>query len=715
MSESPFSPVWYRCADLKPQLRSHTRIHRHDYRDDIWYVLEDTSSGRFHRFSPSAYHIIGLMDGHRTVGAIWQSALDELSDDAPTQGEIIQLLAQLHNADVLQSDVPPDLQEIFSRHQHQRQKKLRQRLAHPLAIRIPLFDPERMLVRLLPIVRPLFGWFGILLWSVVVILGLVTLVTHWSSITEDGFSQAISIQNLLILWLVYPVVKLLHELGHAFATKVWGGEVHEIGVMLLVLFPVPYVEASAASAFRSKYQRMVVGAAGILVELFLAALALLVWINVEPGLVSSIAYNVMLIGGVSTLFFNGNPLLRFDGYYVLADALEMPNLAVRSKKYLSYLVQRYLFRVDDLKSPATGRGESGWLVIYGVASFVYRTFILLVIALFIAGKYFFIGVALAVWALLMQFVVPSAKALAYLFTNHQLRGNRVRATIVTLLLCASIGALLFYVPAPHWTRAEGIVWVPDQAQVRAGADGNVLAILVADGNAVTQGEPLLQVQDPFINAQVAIYEARRKELNARLIETEFADQTNAQLIRQEIVSADADLERARERASALTINSPADGIFVLPNEADVIGRYVRRGELVGYVKDRSHTTVRAVIGQDDIGLVRERTEAIQVRVADWSAEPIPANVQRAVPAATDQLPTQALGSGGGGPFPVDPRDGSGLKTMEKVFQIDLTLPEHANIAELGGRVYIRFDHGDEPAGVQMYRKLRQLFLSRLSV
>ena len=106
-------------------------------------------------------------------------------------------------------------------------------------------------------------------------------------------------------------MKALHELGHSYAVKRWGGEVHEIGIMFLVFMPVPYVDASESAGFQSKWQRAFVGAAGILVEIFLASLALFIWLNAEEGLVRAFAFNVMLIGGVSTLFFNGNPLLRF--------------------------------------------------------------------------------------------------------------------------------------------------------------------------------------------------------------------------------------------------------------------------------------------------------------------------------------------------------------------------------------------------------------------
>ena len=154
------------------------------------------------------------------------------------------------------------------------------------------------------------------------------------------------------------MVKSLHELGHAFATKVWGGEVHEVGLMLLVFIPVLYVDASASAAFRQKHRRIVVGAAGILVETTLAALAVIVWVYGSPGIGRAIAFNVILIGGVSTLLFNGNPLLRFDGYYIFSDLIEVPNLATRANAYLFYVIQKHLFKIDSVDSPVADRRRS---------------------------------------------------------------------------------------------------------------------------------------------------------------------------------------------------------------------------------------------------------------------------------------------------------------------------------------------------------------------
>ncbi|MFQ6023534.1 MAG: PqqD family peptide modification chaperone [Acidiferrobacterales bacterium] len=715
MAESLYSPSWYRVAELKPRLRGHVQVRRHYYREQLWYVLQDPASGRHHRLNPPAHFLISLMDGARTVQSIWDSATAELGDDAPTQDETIQLLGQLHATDVLQCDVPPDTLEIFRRQDRQQRMKWKQRFWNPLVLRFPLVDPDRFLARWLWLVRPLFGWFGAIAWSTAVTTAIVLVGAHWQELSSNAAERILATQNLFLLFLIYPVVKALHELGHAFATKIWGGEVHEMGITLLVLMPVAYVDASFASGFRDKRQRMAVGAAGIFVELFLAALALFVWLNVESGVVRDIAYNVILIGGISTILFNGNPLLRFDGYYVLADAIDIPNLAGRSQKYIGYLIERYVFGVREATSPATAPGERTWFVLYGVASFVYRMAIMFVIIVFIAGKFFVVGVLLAIWAIFTQLIVPAAKRIAFLFTNPRIRRQRVRALTTSGLTLAALLVLIVFLPVPSWTRAEGVVWLPEESYVRAGTDGFIRRVIADPDGPVRTGDPLIECEDPLLSARVKVLESRLRERRARYNASRVSDRVQAELMREEIAAVEAELSQTRERAAELIIRAPTDGKFVVPRIQDLPGRFVEQGELIAYVLDRSVRTVRVVVSQADVDLVRRQTQVVEVRLAERMAEVMPVMVQREVPAAIHRLPSKALASTGGGRIPVDPRDEEGVRTLQTIFQFDVTLPAHVRAARVGGRAYVRFDHGGEPLARQWYRALRQLFLSHFHV
>jgi putative peptide zinc metalloprotease protein len=715
MSDSLFSPSWYRVADLKPRLRSHTQVHRHHYRGQLWYVLQDHCSARYHRFTPAAYYLIGLMDGERTVQEIWDAANGHLGDEAPTQDETIELLGQLHGRDVLHCDVPPDSEELFRRYERDQHQKLKQRFVNPLYVRFPMIDPEKLLNSLLPLVRPLFSWFGGLIWLAVVAAGLVSAASHWPELSENLAERALSPRHLLLMALVYPVIKGLHELGHAFATKVWGGEVHEMGITLLVLLPVPYVDASAASAFSDKRKRILVSAAGMMVELFLASLALFVWLSAEPGTVRDAAFAVVFIGSVSTVLFNGNPLLRFDGYYMLADAIEIPNLGSRSNNFLGYLIQRYVFGVSEAQSPATQQSERVWFVTYGIAAFVYRLFIMFFIILFISGKFFVIGILLAEWAILTQIVLPVVKQTAFLFMSPQLRRRRFRALGISSLTIAMLAGAIFFVPVPFWTRVEGVVWLPEQSQVRAGIDGTIGQILATPDQRVIRGKPLFKSEDPFLHANVMVLESRLRESKARYDAARRSDRVQAEIIKKEISTIGAELERARDHIDKLVVQSPVDGIFIVPRAADLPGRFVRQGELLGYVADLWEANIRVVVSQADISLVRELTQSVEVRFSSRQGESVAALIEREVPAANFLLPSKAFGTAGGGRIPVDPLDERGTKALQKVFQLDIALIGGTAPRHLGERVHVRFDHGPKPLAHQWYRVGRQLFLGRFGV
>src|SRR5207249_5625477 len=266
--------------------------------------------------------------------------------------------------------------------------------------------------------------------------------------------------------------------------------------ILLVFTPVPYVEASAASGFRSKWRRVLVGAAGMLVETFIAALAMFIWVAAEPGVLRAVAFNIMLIAGVSTLVFNANPLLRFDGYYILSDLIEIPNLSQRANRYWRYLAEKYIFRMKDSEKPPSAPGEAGWLFFYAPAALVYRVMVLVAIVFYIAAEWFFIGVALAIWGAVSMFVLPVGKFLSYLLALPRRGKTRKRAWTISGAVSGALLIFLMAIPMPHRVITEGVVWLPEEANVRAGADGFIKAILARPGDEVAAGTLLVESHDP---------------------------------------------------------------------------------------------------------------------------------------------------------------------------------------------------------------------------
>ena len=715
MGASLFSPSWYRVASLRPRLRPHVDIHRHIYRGQVWYVLEDRLTGRFQRFTPSAYVIIGLMDGHWSVEELWHTARVRLGEDAPTQDDLIRLLSQLHSADLLQSDVPPDTLELLQRFEKRQHPKWKQNIRNPMAMRFSLFDPETLLRKGEPYVRPLFSWAAGVFWLVVVLSGCVMAGLHWGELTQDITDRILAPQNLVVLWLVYPCLKALHEFGHAFTIKRLGGEVHEMGIMFLVLTPIPYVDASWASALQSKWQRAFVGAAGMAVELFIAAIALFLWTLVEPGAFRSVLYDIVIIAGVSSLLFNGNPLLRYDAYYILSDLLEIPNLAPRGTQYFGYLIQHYAFGVRDAEPPVSTGGERIWFIIYGISSFFYRIVVYVAIVLFIAGKFFTLGVLLAVWAVASMGVFPLVKGSRFLFSSPRIVSKRKRAALVTCVFLGCIIALVTLAPFPLSTVSEGVFWFPDEVFVRARADGFVKQLRVSPGTPVRRGDILVVSEDPLLPARVQILESQLRQLEATYDSQFRKDAVKAELAFREMRHTRDELADARKRFSELTAYSMADGTFVSLFAQDLEGKFVKRGEVLGFVLDRASITARVAVPQSDLDLVRNRTKRVDVRLPEKPYETVHASLIREVPAATDRLPSRILGRPGGGEIPIDPRDEQGTKAFQKIFLFDIQLPASTRLFSVGGRVHVRFDYGMEPLIHRWHRHLRELLLTKFNI
>jgi putative peptide zinc metalloprotease protein len=709
------SASWYRVADLRPQLRSHAHVHRQRFRGKAWYVLRDSASGKLHRFSPGAYQVLQLMDGRRSIDGIWQEVAAATGVDAPTQDEVIELLSKLHAGDLLQTDLPPDVAELTERGAKQKRQKRLQSFINPMSIRIPLWDPDPFLNRTWPAVAWLFGPVGIILWLLALVPALVIGAMHWNELTGSLSDRVLTADNLVMLLVVYPAIKLLHEMGHAYAVKSGDGEVHEMGVMLLVLAPIPYVDATASGAFRSKWRRAFVGAAGMMVELFLASLAVVVWVLVEPGLVRSAAYNVIFVAGMSTLVFNGNPLLRYDAYYILADLIEIPNLAQRANQYWQWLAKRHLFGARELERPQGTPGERRWFLFYGPASFVYRSFVMIAISLFIAGEFFFIGVVLAIWGAITMFVLPLAKGLKYVLSNGEIQRQRHRAMLVTFGGLALFLLFALVVPMPLRTHAEGVVWVPENAEVRARGNGFVERLMVVPDALVKEGEVLLVTRDPALDADAVQRGERVRQLEVQYASQMFEERLQAAVVAEDLARERVGLARTEERLGDLLLTAGVSGRLRLPRADDLPDRYVKKGELLGYVLAAPPRIVRAVVSQDDIALVRNHLAGVEVKIADRLAETWTAQLIREVPGGQDQLPSKALSLEGGGIHGTDPRDPDGLRSLERLFQFDLELPEGVGELQLGTRVHVRFRHEPEPLASQWGRRLRQLFLSRFHV
>ncbi len=725
MDRPTFSPFWHRVRALKPKLRPHVQITRQHYRGRRWHVVHDPASNQFYRLSPIAHELVCTLDGQRSVEDAWNLSLQTYGDDAPTQPEVIELLGQMYSSNLLSLDTAPETEQLLARGRDRAARRWKSQAIGIMYFKIPLFNPDAYLSWLQPILRPLLNRVGFVLWLALAIAGLVSLVPYWSELTS-GLGSAVSPGNWPWLIVAWIVLKIIHETGHGVLCKHFGGQVPEFGVMLLVLLPSPYVDASATWAFANKWRRMAVGAGGMIFEIAVAAVSAFVWVatrgtGTESGqLVHQLAYNTMLTSGISTVLFNANPLMRFDGYYILSDLLEVPNLMQRSQKHLQFVFQKYVYRLDHTRPVTSVPAERSILTIYGVLALIYRFVIFFGITVYLIGQFFALGVILAMWSMVAWIVLPVGKFVHWLASSPQLMDKRGRTIAISAGLAAAVLLLTGILPMPDHRRAWGVVESTQRTGVYFGTDGFIEVVHKRAGDAVVKGEPIVTLTSKDLEVTLAGAKAGLDEALAQ--ERSYLAQgipAAAQIGQKQVQLMNDYIAELERRMEALIVRAPHDGVVVGQDPIRLGGLYARRGQLLCEVADQANLRVSANLTQAEASWLYElRREDYQVQMrrlgrpdeASIGGEVvIPKTGQR-------ELAHSSLGAAGGGSVELDAGDETGLLAKSPQFEVRISPAEGHRLAGLPGeRVGVRFTLPSKPLLTQWIDRFRKIVQGRVQI
>ncbi len=720
VTAATFSEQWYRVADLHVGLLPSVRVHKQIIRKQPWYILTDPYSQRHFQVSPEAYTFLaGLTPRHR-VDEVWSRLIDEEPDRAPGQEEVVRILSQLHHANLLYSRSLPDGSGIFERERRMHRREVVGKLLAFLFIRIPLWDPNAWLNRIRPITRLCFSLPSALVWLVVVALGVLAVIEHSGAFYQQT-QGVLAVPNLPWLYLCLAGLKTLHELSHALACKRYGGEVHTLGVMFLVFMPLPYMDATSSWSFRERRQRILVSSAGMITELFLAALSALVWANTGAGLVHSLAFNVMLIGSVSSMLFNGNPLLRYDAYYILSDLIDIPNLSAKSSQQWRYLAERHLMGSDTVVSPAGDRRQAVWLTLYGALSTLYRMLISLLIVLIVLDRLFALGVVLIIMSLFVWVIRPAWKMFEYL-SSPQIHRHRRQAVTVTLWLLTAAVLLLGRVPFPYGIKAPGVVEAVTHHAVTTPVAGILRQLEVQSGQRVRAGQVLAKLKNPDLRTELTLTRQlilENKHSQRRALWDSPGDTEPIGLQLEMLQKRLSDLIRRRKN---LTIRAAADGIWVSPRLHQRLGSWISRGELLGQLIGPKRFRFTAVVSQEQADeLFRGTPRCVQLRLRGQAEQclDLTSRSLTLIPFQRERLASAALGWAGGGMIPTLDDDEGGKRAAEGFFEVRARLPavtptaQHKLMHGLSGR--LRIGLAPQPVFQQVRRGLLQLLQKRYGV
>lgn len=718
MAETPstYSESWFRIAQQRVSLRPHVNVHRQFFRGERWYVLQDRFNNQFFRVRPQAYELLARLSPDRTVDAVWHECFQADPDNAPGQEEVLRLLAQLYGANLLHSNMAPDSARLFDRFTKRKQKERKAFLKSIMFARIPLFDPDHFLKRAMPVAKTVFSWLGLVVWLLVVVAAGKLVIDNFGEFKSQT-AGVLAPGNLVWLYSGMVIIKAFHEFGHAFACRRFGGEVHTMGVMFLLFTPIPYMDATASWSFRSRWQRALVGAAGMIVEVFVACLAAFIWAKTAPGTIHSLAFNMMFIASVSTVLFNANPLLRFDGYYILSDLLDIPNLHQRSTGLLKHFIEYYCFGYKKSVTTARSRKEAIWLTVFAILSSIYKIIIFTSILFFLADRFLILGMIMAIVCGIAWVCVPIYKLMVYLSSSPRLERTRFRAVSMVggFIICLLV--LLNVIPFPNRFRSPGVLQAEKYSVVAPEVAGLVEELISSDGDKVKAGQPLFRLSSRELELRIATARAQLEETEAmqrRALLEETADlrslESRAEVTRQL-------LTRLAEYQDALIVRAAHQGTWVAPGFKDRLGSWIERGAPVGQLVDQSSFYFSAIVSQNDASrLFSREILGAEIKLYGQSGETLEVTSQKVISGEQRNLPSAAVGWAGGGEVAVDMSDQSGTKTAEPFFEVRAGISIEDEVRQLHGRGgRLRFDLASEPLLKQWVRKFRQLLQNRYGI
>ena len=650
------SEDWYRVSVLCPRLRPQVDIALHEYRGAPWYVLTDKSSGGTFRIQADDFEILRRFDGKTAIDKIWQDLAWARDRDLPPQDEFLELLSRLYEAGILSFDTLPRASQLAKGQIDKSREWITRLIKSPVSQKVALWNPSRLLETkiITSLAHLVFGPFGFLLWFSAVVGGGLTALSYWGPLTKNLGDRVLEPGNIVIMACVYPVVKLIHELAHALAVRRFGGTVTQVGVMFLVFVPMPYVDASQANALRSHESRALVTAAGILAEFAIAGVAMLLWADSDPGLWRAILFNVVLLCTISTLFFNGNPLLRFDAYFVLSDLTRTPGLATRGQNLLAAIGKRSLGIDPGPDTETASSSERIWLVTYAMAAGIYRIFIVFAIAFGLADMLGMAGQILGIWVIFGGLVWPNFKSLKTLSTSPETL--RRKWTVMRRLSLVLISGFVFLtiVPLPWRTTVTGVVVPSSNAAVYAQAEGFILELSVTDGTPVSENDKLMRLERAALRTELTALEARRFATMARLRAAQDAGETSlVEAIFVETDAIDDGLEQIREQLSAVNIVADRSGEWMMPIQPLKHGMMITRGQHLGWIINKADRRIVAQIPQVHGPAVRSGVLGLRVMLAPGEVREIASTNVDLRTNASRLLPDPLLADRAGGPVLTD--------------------------------------------------------------
>ncbi len=717
---------------------------RQVYQGQAWYVVKDPIGLSYYRFRPEEYALLEMLDGEASLEDLKDNFEARFPPRRITVDEVSRFVSTLHRSGLVIGDRPGQGPQLNERRRQRVWSEWKNWLRSIMCLRFRGIDPDWILNK----INPWFGWLysppalmvAVAYIFTALMLVLVNFETFRSKLPE--FHQFFASGNWFYLAAALGITKVIHEFGHGLSCKYYGGECHEMGFMLLVFTPCLYCDVSDSWMLPSKWKRMMIGAGGMYIELILASTATFLWWNSHEGLFNQMCLNVMFVSSVSTLLFNANPLMRFDGYYILSDMLEIPNLRTKSSTSLSRLAKKWCLGVKLQDDPFLPKRKQGLFALYSIASTIYMWVLMISIFMFVwnAMKPYrmeAIGRMLALFGIYGLIVRPITGI--YKFLKVPGRRDEVKSLNMTItgIVVALIAAAVCFIPLPQR------VWCPAELRPRGEetvyvtVDGRLEDIFVEPNDRVSQGDELARFSNVDLELQIAELEGQESGYRSRLASLErerFTDSAAGMEIRtveESLKSVEEQLSKKRKYQRELVLKAPRSGL-VLPSETvderpdpsgrlpgwsgsalakKNIGATFAEGTVLCMVGDPDHFEAVMIVDQSEVEFVQSK-QRVDLKLDAFPFETFRGAVDE-IAETHIEVGSERLSVKAGGSVPTTTDEMGREVPISTSYEVLMQVDDDENVLTPGMRGTARIEVGNRTVGQWLLRLFWQTFNFRM--
>lgn len=736
---------------LAMRVRPDLTARQHRYQGRTYWVVKEPVGLNYFRFQEEEFAILKMLDGETSLDEVKEQFEAEFPPQKIGIEELQQFIGMLHRSGLIIANVPGQGHQLLLRRNERWKKEWLGRLSNILSIRFKGIDPDRILNWLYPRMKWIYSTPAVIACCVLALSALALVMVQFDVFQSKlpEFHQFFNLKNAIWLSICLGVTKVIHEFGHGLTCKHFGGECHEMGVMLLVLTPCLYCNVSDSWMLPNKWHRAAIGAAGMYIEMIIASICTFIWWFSEPGLLNHLALSTMFVCSVSTLMFNSNPLLRYDGYYILADLIEIPNLRQKATDILNHKMGEWCLGLEPPDDPFLPERNQFLFALYSIAAVIYRWVIVFGIMWFLYEvwkpyRLEIIGQIIGVAALYGLLIQPFWKLGKFFYVPGRIEKVKKPRMYATLGVIAAAVSAIFLVPLPHRVYCTFEIQPRDAQKIFVTVPGEMVDLNVRSGDEVKAGATLAKLKNLDVELDVAKLEGERdqKEIQLRNLNSELYRpgdhkaaleieplQATLTAVKEQLADKLTDLNR-------LTLVSPVAGIVMPPPDekrptsdkqlASWTGTplqdrnrsaFLQQGTFFCQIGDPQKMEAQLVVEQSDIEYVRMAFNKDVGPYVDLKLDELPLrNLHANVTEVANEpllVSPRHLGNKVGGELATKTDEAGVERPQTTSYQVRVPIDDPDGVLRIGYKGRARIHTRPQTLGHRLIRLLAQTFNFRL--